>query len=705
MIEGKKAKEMNSDSIQLSEEYKRLLQEKKKVKPNVEAFRIILLYLLIGGLWILLSDTILAYLVKSDEIFKEIQLYKGWFYVFITGFIFFEIIRKTLILYKRSIERVSEGYEKLNIAYEIMTVMNQEADQKNVQLEKQKNALLVSEQRYELAVEGANDGIWDWDLVNDVYFISSHWKYLLGYTDEELPNTVEAWMSLFYPGEAQKIIDYVNEYLEGGDGIYQAVYRIRKKSGEYRFISSRGKGVWAKNGVPLRIAGSHTDITLQRLMEEKLETLAYFDNMVGLPNRVLFEQKIIEFIEKSVKFSIVNLDIDDFKHINDIYGRIAGDAYIQHIADLLSSEIKKTDVAARFGGGQFALLLLETSENESVLNLINHILNEIRKPWNYGEYSLYGTVSAGIVSYPHQEGDVSSLIQKAEMAMYSQKDKGKDGYSIFDASMYEKTLNDMQMHIQLRQALENNEFLLYYQPQYELVTGKLLCAEALIRWNHPQRGFVSPMEFIPLAEKTRYILPITLFVIKSAIIQRREWINKGYEPLKIAVNLSGHVIMEPGGMEEIYNLLDEYRVLPGELEIEVTETAIMLELNKAKESLHKLKEYGMSIAIDDFGTGYSSLTYLHTLPFDILKIDREFIKDVQNEEEESFIYKTVVDLAHNMKLKVVAEGIETKEQKEFLLKNHCDIGQGYYFERPMHPDKMEPLLNQENREEYDHEIL
>ena len=692
MIKGKKTKEKNSMPLSLAEEYQKLLEEKKKVKPDAEAFRIILLYLFIGGLWILLSDTILAYLVSSDEVFKQIQLYKGWFYVIITGLIFFVIIRKTLKLYKKSIEKVTEGYEKLNVAYEIMTLMNQEADQKNTLLEKQKNALLESEQRYELAVEGANDGIWDWDLVNDVYFISTHWKNLLGYTEEELPNKAEAWMALFYPGEAQKVMDYVNEYLTGREGIYHVVYRIRKKSGEYRFISSRGKGVWAENGVPLRIAGSHTDITKQRRMEEKLESLAYYDAMVGLPNRVLFEQKIGEAIKKSLQFFVVNLDIDDFKHINDIYGRNAGDAYIQHVAEILSSEISNRDVAARFGGGQFALLLSDKQDGDEELKKIIHILDKIRKPWNYGEYILYGTVSAGIVSYPLHKGDVCSLIQKAEMAMYSQKYKGKDGYSIFDPAMYDKTLSDMQMHIQLRQALEKNEFLLYYQPQYDLMTGKMVCAEALIRWNHPEKSFIPPMEFIPLAEKTRYILPITLFVIKTAITQRREWVKNGYESLKIAVNLSGHVIMEPGAMEQIYALLEAFQVQPEELEIEVTETAIMLELNRAKECLHKLKDYGISIAIDDFGTGYSSLTYLHSLPFDILKIDREFIKDVQKEEEESFIYKTVVDLAHNMKLKVVAEGIETKEQKEFLIKNHCDIGQGFYFDRPIPPDKIEPLL-------------
>jgi EAL domain-containing protein (putative c-di-GMP-specific phosphodiesterase class I) len=259
--------------------------------------------------------------------------------------------------------------------------------------------------------------------------------------------------------------------------------------------------------------------------------------------------------------------------------------------------------------------------------------------------------------------------------------------------MYEKILQNVHMSNMLKEAIENDEFMLYYQPQIDLTTGSMVGVEALIRWNHPEKGFIPPAKFIPYSEQTGYIIPISEWVLKKAITQKKEWESKGYPNIKMAVNLSGYIFTEDSAFDNICNILSCMNIRPGEIEVEVTETAVMMELDKAQNSLNKLKQMGISIAMDDFGTGYSSLNYLQILPFDILKIDRGFIKNL-TDKKQICIYETVVELAHAIGLIVVAEGIETLEQKDFLIKNSCDIGQGYYFSKPVTAFEIEQLFEQ-----------
>lgn len=692
MSERERKSKIDENSQRFTQEYSEFFQIRERIKPWWGAFKIMSFYLLLGGLWILLSDRILDIVVESEELFKQIQLYKGWFYVFVTGVIFYIIIRKTLMLYKAAVDRVLDGYEDLSAAYEEMLALNAELDATNDTLRRQGEELLISKQRYELAAEGSDEGIWDWDIINGGYFCSERWKRQMGYEPEDIEPNIEAWKKLFNPVDLDRTMQALEDYLVKNSGNFQAVYRLKKKSGEWRFISSTGKAVWDEDGNAIRMAGSHMDITERRNLEEKLETLAYYDRLTGLPNRAYLEKEAKVLLPRLNKLAFILLDIDDFKHINDTFGREVGDTFIQHMADVFSNCMGQKDILARISGGQFAFLMTGINHVSEVVARICLILDSVRIPWCSNGQTLYATASVGFALYPEHDTDFQALMQKAEMAMFCQKERGKDGYVIFEPVMYERILKFTRMNHQLRMAIENKEFLLYYQPQFDLETGKILALEALIRWQHPEQGFIPPMEFIPFAEKTKHIIPITMFVIETAINQRREWIKKGFAPVKIAINLSGHVIMEEDVMEKIYNLFLSKNVKEGEIEIEVTETALMLELNRAEEVLRHLKELGLSIAMDDFGTGYSSLTYLHVLPFDVLKIDREFIKNVKTEDEDSFIYKTVVDLAHNLKLQVVAEGIETKEQKEFLLKNNCDMGQGFYFAKPLPPEEIEKYL-------------
>lgn len=672
-------------------EYSDMISINNNVKPVNSTLRIIIIYLIVGVLWILFSDRILDMIVSDDETYRQIQLFKGWFYVVITAVIFSVIIYRTFRLYKEALVNVLHGYDDLNATYEDVWALNQELDEQNNELENQKSALVVSEQRYQIVTEGSYDGIWDWDIINDVYYMSDKWREELGYTQEELGKSIYGIEKLFFPGEWEKVRKKLDEYLENGVGVYDATYRLRKKSGESRWILSRGKGVWDKDGRAIRIAGSHTDITERKNMEVRLEKLAYYDTLTNLPNRYLFEQKGTELASNGRRYSIICFDIDNLKHINDLYGTGVGDRYLKYISELFCDVMGKDDIAARLSGDLFAVIHL-IDEYDDTIRKLEFLMNQVRLPWVYEGEQIFVTISAGCSYFPENGGNFATVLNKAEIAMFKQKEISKDGYTLFEDSMYEETLKISQMYGSLKLALENEEFVLHYQPQIDLKTGKVLGVESLIRWNSPKNGSVPPMEFIPFSEKTGHIVPITLWVLKTAIIQCRKWQQEGFDRFKVAVNMSGYVILDPKAMKEVFAMLDEFRIRPGELEMEVTETALMKDLEVAREVLYKLREYGISIALDDFGTGYSSLTYLHTLPFDIMKMDREFIKNIETANEDNYIYKTLIDLAHRMDIDIIAEGIETEEQREFLMINECDQGQGYYFSKPLPAEKISEKL-------------
>ena len=544
-----------------------------------------------------------------------------------------------------------------------------------------------------LQLRGVNDGVWDWDIEENTFFFSLKNKKGFEYLDEEIGNSIEAWQSLFHPEDKsdayKKIIDYLYRVKEG---TYENTYRIRAKSGEYRWIQSKGKGVWDKVGKPLRVSGSHTDITDLREMQEKLKFLAYYDKLTGLPNRALFESEFNILVKKNKEAVVVNIDIDNFRHINSTMGYEVGDFCIKHIKDILEETIKAPDIIAKTGGEQFAIIFSGDVSRYVIINKIEFLLKKIRSPINYKRQTIFVTVSMGVSYYPEHGKTFDKIMQSAETAMFHKKEIGKDGYSIYEEKMYEKALKFVKMSSDLKRAIKNEEFVLYYQPEVELGTNNMKSVEALIRWQQKDGDFIPPIDFIPFSEQTGHIFEITKWVIKTSVLQRREWAKKGLGIDKIAVNLSGYIVTDDYAIAEIIDLLKSMDLKANELEIEVTETSIMMDLEKAKENLFKLRDIGVSIALDDFGTGYSSLTYLNNLPLDMLKMDREFIKKIKMKNEEDQIYFAIINLAHNMGLKVLAEGVEIPEQKDFLEKNQCDMAQGYYFCRPLPASKLEEFL-------------
>lgn len=670
----------------IDKNFDELMRVRKSAVVWKKALRIALIYAMIGSLWILLSDKILTFFVKDIHVMETIQLFKGWFYVGITALLFYFMIKRALALFDKATDMAVSSFEELSAAHEELMAMSEEMDSQYENLLEHQEALRSSEERYALVVEGATDGIWDWNILTGDYYFSKKWMESFGYQDGELPLRIESWRGLVHPDDQEKVNQTLALYLNKKDGIYENLYRLRNKSGEYRYIQSRGKAVWDGQGKPIRMAGSHTDITDKRYMEERLKELAYYDDLTGLPNRAYLHKEVSKAISNGEIPVLAAIDIDDFKHINDTMGHIEGDLFIIQVASVLRRCVPEPHIVSRTSGDQFVVVFFE-KQGHPAEEYLERILLEFRKPIELKEQKLFHTVSIGAARYGQHAMDFSGLMQNADLAMYHQKENGKDGYCFFSQEMYENTIYYVEMSNLLREAIKKGEFELYYQPLIDIASHEIIAAEALIRWFHPVKGYISPMEFIPFAEKTAYIIPISEWVLKTAIEQKIQWNHAGFGDLKICINMSGHIFADRKSMNDIYSYLEQAakkeKVNLANIELEVTETAIMLDLEGAKETLKKLKVMGVSISLDDFGTGYSSLTYLHKLPLDILKIDREFIKDIQSNKGDSYILKTIIDLAHNIHLKVVAEGVETVEQLEYLKENDCDIVQGYYFSKPL----------------------
>ena len=436
-------------------------------------------------------------------------------------------------------------------------------------------------------------------------------------------------------------------------------------------------------------------------LEDRLYDLAYYDPLTGLPNRIMLEQTINRYIAEKKENAIIGIvyfDIDEFRNINEVKGHSVGDELIKAIAHDLGTHIEKPNMLARMSGDEFVLAIFDITQLESFLPSIENYLNYIRKSYILQQDDFFITFSGGVALYPDHGSDYITLMRHADAAMSIAKSKGKDQIVIFDDEMVTVIKQQTELLNQLRQAIQNNEFQLYYQPIIELETGKTIATEALIRWVHPTKGFIPPLEFISLSEKNGFIKDITEWVFKEAADQFLAWGKK--RNFKISINLSASMLMNDKFIGSLIRWIEDHHIDCKKFNIEITETAIIGDIQKSIHVLNALRRLGFTIALDDFGTGYSSLTYLQRLPIDTIKIDRSFISNIKEDTEEFYVLKYMIDLAHHLKLNVVAEGIETKEQADMIKKYNVDYAQGYYFCKPMPQTRVIEYLkvtqNQEN---------
>lgn len=432
---------------------------------------------------------------------------------------------------------------------------------------------------------------------------------------------------------------------------------------------------------------SFRDVTHRKQLEDRLLHQACHDSLTKLPNRILLLEKLTEFIETAKQnntlLAILFIDVDHFKFINDTMGHPFGDKILIRIAKRLVSCINKTSIATRESGDEFVIILNDLHSEVEALMIAKKCLNKIRKPFLINGHNCTATISIGINFFPKDGNDPEALIRNADIAMYHAKELGRNNYQCFTNDLKDKMLNRSIIESKLRKAIENGELFLVYQPIASLKTGCITGVEALIRWNHPDFGLLSPNDFIPIAEECGMIVQIGEWVIHQACLQGKQWLDMGITPLQLSINLSGRQFKQPNFLEQVYGILEQTGFDPHHLSFELTESIIMDDFERNIGILNKMKAMGITILIDDFGVGYSSLNYLKRLPVDKLKIDRSFIQDIPNHADDIAIVNAIIALGHSLNLKIVAEGVENKEHLQFLHEHHCDEMQGYYLARPL----------------------
>jgi diguanylate cyclase (GGDEF)-like protein/PAS domain S-box-containing protein len=557
-------------------------------------------------------------------------------------------------------------------------------------------ALRESEERYALAARGANDGLWDWNLVTDQIYFSPRWVSMLGYSEGQMSSRPEDWFLLIHEDDARRVRMDIEAHLKGLNGHLENEHRVRYIDGSYRWMLIRGIAVRDEAGNPYRIAGSQTDITERKRAEEQLLYDAFHDGLTGLSNRTLFLDRLESALKRKKRihdslFAVIYLDLDRFKIINDSLGHNAGDKVLIETARRLEANLRHGDTVARWGGDEFVILAEDLEDLRQAEMIISRIQKQLMVPFNIGDQEVIVTSSAGITTCDLAEYEKpAEMLRDADAAMYKAKNQGRDQYAIFSPAMHHEALAVLQLEADLRKALEMGEFRLHYQPIISLADGRVAAVEALVRWQHRERGLVPPGEFIPLAEETGLIVQLGQWIFENACLQVDRWRQQGLRSFRVAINVSARQFWQQDFVEMISRALKRSRLEPAWFDLEITEGVIVQNTEVAVEMLTQLKEIGVNLSLDDFGTGYSSLNYLHKFPIDILKIDRSFVDLIGGNpnENDTEIVQAIITLAHNMNIQVVAEGVERFEQLFMLQQMGCEFAQGFFFSRPVDGEQL-----------------
>ncbi|HZD60788.1 MAG TPA: PAS domain S-box protein [Anaerolineae bacterium] len=471
---------------------------------------------------------------------------------------------------------------------------------------------------------------------------------------------------------------------------------IKRKDGEVRTISKNADLVRDINGSVTGGVESFEDITERKQAEEMIRYMAYYDPLTDLPNRVLLNDRLTLALANAHRnnrmLALLFLDLDSFKTINDTLGHTVGDQLLQDVAGRLRKCLREGDTIARLGGDEFTLLLPQIDHAEDAAKVAQRVVEVLEPPFNFEDREFHVTTSIGIALYPSDGEDAQTLLKNADIALYRAKEQGRNNYQLYTPILNAKAFERLAIENSLRRALEREEFVIYYHPQVDLNSQKVVGMEALLRWQHPDRGLISPSDFIPIAEETGLIIPIGEWVLRTACEQNKAWRDAGYSPIRVAVNLSARQFQQRRLVETIEQILKGTLLESNYLELEITESTIMKDTDAAITTLHRLKEMGIKVSIDDFGTGYSSLSNLKRFPIDTLKIDRSFVRDITVDPDDAAIATAIITLAHSLHLKVVAEGVETFEQMELLHSLECDEMQGYIFSHPLPVEEATELL-------------
>jgi diguanylate cyclase (GGDEF)-like protein/PAS domain S-box-containing protein len=568
-----------------------------------------------------------------------------------------------------------------------------------VERKRTEKALQESEQRFRQLVALSSD--WYWEQDEQLRFTAIAGGFddkagvasarLLGKTRWETIPGMEA------TGWGQAHIAQTRAHQPFADFEYETL----DEEGDTRWFSVNGEPVFDEQGQFRGYRGTGTDITARKLSEQRIHHVAQHDVLTGLPNRSLLQDRLSQAVAYSVRCDhpvwVMLIDLDRFKFVNDSMGHKAGDVLLMTVAARLRAALRDTDTVARLSGDEFVVILTQHEDQPLAVDIVQRLMDSVAQPVMLGSKEFSVTCSIGVAVYPTDGAPADSLIEHADIAMYRAKKLGRNNFQFYTPAMNEEAMERVRIESALRSALDRDEFVLHYQPQVDLASGEIVGMEALIRWQHPEMGMVAPSRFIGVAEDTGLIVPIGAWVMRAACLQNQAWQQAGLGKLRVAVNLSARQFGAANLVEQIRAVLAETRLAPACLEIELTESLFMSDVTLAVELLHSMKALGVKLSIDDFGTGYSSLSYLSRFPIDVLKIDRSFVAAITRDSNDAAIVDSIIALAHNLKLAVIAEGVETEEQLDYLRRHGCDEMQGYYFSRPLAAAEFEQLLVQQRR--------
>lgn len=546
-----------------------------------------------------------------------------------------------------------------------------------------------SEYRWKYALEGAGDGVWDWDCQTNQVFYSSRYMTMLGYEDDVKWTSFADWKSHCHPDDLTKVMNALRAYLNGESKSFSTEHRGLCKDGSWKWLSARGMVVSmnTSNNIPLRMIGSSSDITERKLHEAQINFLANHDSLTELPNRILakllFTQAMAFADRNDGKAALIYLDLDNFKSINDTLGHTAGDKLLKSVSATLLGCVRAVDTISRQGGDEFVIILMGIQTNDDINLVADKILKQIAQPISIDDQDLSISSSMGISVYPDDGNDFETLMKKSDVAMYKAKEAGKNTYRFYTNKMNEDAHERLSIRNGLQKAIENQEFVLYYQPQIHLNSGRVIGAEALIRWKHPEQGIIAPGRFISVAEESGLIVPIGDWVLQEACNQISKWVQAGWRECVIAVNLSEVQFRRSDIEQTVKNAINKAGITPASLELELTESILIQDTENVLNVLQRLKILGICLSIDDFGTGYSSLSYLKRFAVDKLKIDQSFVRDMQHDPNDAAIVKAIIQMAQSLNLKTIAEGVETENMINLLQQLHCDEVQGYFYAKPM----------------------
>ncbi len=569
-----------------------------------------------------------------------------------------------------------------------------------------------SRERYRLAVYGVNDGLWEWDLITNRISYSDRWKEILGYKNSEISDNVDEWLNRIHPEDIKRVKVALYDHVNHPENHFEQEYQIKQKEGSYIWVMSRGLAIKNRDGISARMAGSLTNIHDRKVTEEKLRYNAHYDYLTNIPNRLLFTKHLHQAIVKArgfgdFEFAVLFMDLDRFKVINDSLGHMVGDLVLIEVSKVFSSCLGQTDFLARFGGDEFVILLAETMDNLNAIKTAECIQNKLKNTVQVAGHNIVTSASIGIVFSKQGYGSCEEMLRDAEIAMYHAKIQGKSCHVIFSPSMRVDAVIRLELENDLRQVLLDekrrmNELEVVFQPIVSLDSGMIDGFEALLRWNHPIRGQISPDEFIPIAEETDLIHPLGIWVLEQACMQLRDWQkkekrNSSFPLISMNVNISGKQISDPQIVSSIKRIITESKIVPSTLSLEITEGSLIETNDFFLNILGEMVKLGINFYVDDFGRGYSSFGYLQKLPVHTLKIDALFSQLLDEDNRITEIIKTIIEMAKSLGISVIAEGVETRGQLQKLIEMKCPFVQGYYFSKPLNRNDAGELLFKNRR--------